>query len=158
MSKSIFSFCSLISRYVSTLMAMLIMLTIPALSVELFRYRGAAKGGTIEYVFDGGEQNSPKAVAKEKAAEITADFMTTFYHVQVGALESGEFRNSPAPFWLICFSDMEKGPLKQMSSLQKNEPRLSEFWPIASATRGAAPVPRIGQLVCRHGLVSVRKA
>jgi hypothetical protein len=58
-------------------------------SVELFRYRGAAKdGGTLEYVFEAGEQNSPNAVTKEKATEIAADFMTTFYHVQVGALEN----------------------------------------------------------------------
>jgi hypothetical protein len=42
--------------------------------VELFRYRDAAKdGGTLEYVFDGGEQNSPDAVTKEKAAEIAAN-------------------------------------------------------------------------------------
>jgi hypothetical protein len=34
-----------------------LLLTIPAMSVELFRYRGAAKdGGTLEYVF---EKNSP---------------------------------------------------------------------------------------------------
>ena len=53
-------------------------------SVELFRYRGAARdGGTLEYVFEAGEQNSPNAVTKEKVAEIAADFMTTFYHVQV---------------------------------------------------------------------------
>jgi hypothetical protein len=25
--------------------------------------------------------------------------MTTFYHVQVGALETQEFRTAPAPFW-----------------------------------------------------------
>ena len=62
------------------------MLAVPAMPVELFRYRGAAKdGGTLEYVFEAGEQNSPNAVTKEKAAEIAADFMTTFYHVQVGA-------------------------------------------------------------------------
>jgi hypothetical protein len=67
----------------------LFVLALPALSVELFRYRGAAKdGGTLEYVFEAGEQNSPNAVIKEKAAEIAADFMTTFYHVQVGALET----------------------------------------------------------------------
>jgi len=31
-----------------------------AMSVELFRHRGAANdGGTLEYVFEGGEQNSP---------------------------------------------------------------------------------------------------
>jgi hypothetical protein len=30
-------------------------LTVPAMSVELFRYRGAAKdGGTLEYVFEAG--------------------------------------------------------------------------------------------------------
>jgi hypothetical protein len=30
----------------------------------------------LEYVFETGEQNSPNAVTKEKAAEIAADFMT----------------------------------------------------------------------------------
>jgi hypothetical protein len=33
---------------------------LPAMSVGLFQYRGAAKdGGTLEYVFEAGEQNSP---------------------------------------------------------------------------------------------------
>jgi hypothetical protein len=44
-----------------------------------------------------GEQNSPNAITKEKVAEIAADFMTTFYHVQVGALETQEFRAQPGP-------------------------------------------------------------
>jgi hypothetical protein len=40
------------------------------MSVELFRYRGPAKdGGTLEYVFEAGEQNSPNAVTKGKAAD-----------------------------------------------------------------------------------------
>jgi hypothetical protein len=91
-----------------------ILLLLPALSVELFRYRGAAKdGGTLEYVFEAGEQNSPDAVTKEKAGEIAADFMSTFCHVQVGALETQEFRTMPVPFWLICFSDTIKGALRQ---------------------------------------------
>jgi len=65
-------------RYCATILITLL-LAVPALSVELFRYRGAAKdGGTLEYVFEAGEQNSPNAVTKEKAAEIAADFMTTF--------------------------------------------------------------------------------
>jgi hypothetical protein len=86
------------------------------MSVELFRYRGAAMdGGTLEYVFEGGELNSPNAITKEKAAEIAADFMTSFYHVQIGALETQEFRTTPVPFWLICFSDAIKGRLKNMS-------------------------------------------
>ena len=40
--------------------------------------------------------------------------MTTFYHVQIGALETQEFRTTPTPFWLICFSDTIKGPIKNM--------------------------------------------
>jgi hypothetical protein len=61
-------------------------LILPAMSVELFRYRGAN----------------------------AADFMTTFYHVQIGALETQEFRTQPLPFWLIYFSDTTKGPMRQM--------------------------------------------
>ena len=65
-------------RYLATGLVTLL-LSLPALSVELFRYRGAAKdGGTLEYVFEAGEQNSPDALSKEKAAEIAADFMTTY--------------------------------------------------------------------------------
>jgi hypothetical protein len=101
-------------RHLATILITLL-LTIPAMSVELFRYRGAAKdGGTLEYDFEAGEQHSPNAVTKEKAAEIAADFMTTFYHVQVGALETQEFRTQPVPFWLVCFSDTVKGPMRQM--------------------------------------------
>jgi hypothetical protein len=100
--------------YLATILITLL-LAVPAMSVELFRYRGADKdGGTLEYVFDGGELNSPNAVTKEKAAEIAADFMATFYHVQVGALETQEFRTTPAPFWLISFSDTTTGPMRQM--------------------------------------------
>ena len=85
------------------------------MSAELFRYRGATKdAGTLEYVFEAGEQNSPNAVTKEKAAEIAADFITAFYQVQVGALETQEFRTTPVPFWLICFSDTIKRPLRQL--------------------------------------------
>jgi hypothetical protein len=92
-----------------------LLLAVPAMSDELFRSRGAAKdGGTPEYVFEAGEQNSPNAVTKEKAAEIAANFMTTFYHVQIGALETQEFRTTPVPFWLVCFSDTVKGPLRQL--------------------------------------------
>jgi Phage integrase family len=47
---------------------------------------------------------------------LAADFMTTFYHVQVRALETQEFRTSPVRVWLVCFSDKVKGPLRQCSS------------------------------------------
>jgi hypothetical protein len=49
-------------RYLATILITLL-LAVPAMSVELFRYRGAATdGGTLEYIFEGGEQNSPDAV------------------------------------------------------------------------------------------------
>jgi hypothetical protein len=104
-------------RYLATILITL-MLAVPAISVELFRYRGAAKdGGTLEYVFEAGDQNSPNAITKEKVPEIAADLMTTFYHEQVGALETQEFRTTPVPFWLVCFSDTIKGPMRQMFAL-----------------------------------------
>jgi hypothetical protein len=44
------------------------------MSVELFRFRGAAKdGGALEYVFEAGEQNLLNAVTKEKAVEIAVE-------------------------------------------------------------------------------------
>jgi hypothetical protein len=50
------------------------LLAVPAISAELFRYRGAAKdGGLLEYLFESGEQHSPDAITKEKTAEIAAD-------------------------------------------------------------------------------------
>ena len=47
-------------RYLATGLVTLL-LSLPALSVELFQYRCAAKdGGTLEYVFEAGEQNSQR--------------------------------------------------------------------------------------------------
>jgi hypothetical protein len=92
-----------------------LMLAVPAMSLELFRYRGPAKnGGTLEYVFKS-DQQVPKTVTDQKVAEIAAEFMTTFYGIQVGTLESQEFRTSPVPFWLVSFTDsVKEGPLHQM--------------------------------------------
>lgn len=101
-------------RYLAGILITLLLAT-PAFSVELFRYRGVDKdGGTLEYVFESGETDVPAKATKEKVAEIAADFMTTFYRVQVGALETQELRTKPVPFWLGCFSDTVKGPLCQM--------------------------------------------
>src|ERR1700676_4828774 len=100
-------------RHLATILISLL-LAVPVMSVELFRYRGAAKdGGTLEYVFEAGEQNFPTAITKEKVAEIAADFITTFYHEQLGALETQESRTKPVPFWLVCL-DTVKGPIKNM--------------------------------------------
>jgi hypothetical protein len=43
-----------------SILAVIVMLAIPALSGELSRYRGAAKdGGTLEYVFEAGNRILP---------------------------------------------------------------------------------------------------
>jgi hypothetical protein len=93
-----------------------LLLSLPAMSIELYRYQGVARDGgtTGNMFFEKDEQNVPKTVTKEKAAQIAAEFMTTFYHVQIGALKSREFRTQPVPFWLVCFSDTVKGPWRQM--------------------------------------------
>ncbi len=50
-------------HYLATILITLLLVS-PAMSAELFRYRGEAKGGgTLEYVFEAGDQNSPNAVA-----------------------------------------------------------------------------------------------
>jgi hypothetical protein len=65
-------------------------------------------------LFETDEQDVPNGISKGKVAEIGADFMTTFYGVQMDALGTQEFRTQPLPFWLVCFSDTVKGPLRQM--------------------------------------------
>jgi hypothetical protein len=60
------------------------------------------------------QQDVPATATKEKVAEIAADFMTTFYGVQIGALETQELRTTPIPFWLVCFSDTVTGPMRQL--------------------------------------------
>ena len=53
-------------RYLATVIVAL-MLAVPAMSVELFRYRGAAKDvGTLEYLFDTDETDVPKTVTERK--------------------------------------------------------------------------------------------
>ncbi len=72
-----------------SILTVFLLLSIPAFAFELFRYRGAARdGGTLEYIFEADKEDLPQTVAKEKVAEIAADFMTTFYHIQIGALET----------------------------------------------------------------------
>jgi hypothetical protein len=101
-------------RAIATIMVT-IMLGASAFAVELFRYRGAARdGGTLEYIFESDDPDVPKTASKERVAEIAADFMTSFYGIQVGALETQEFRTVPVPFWLVCFSEAIKEPMRQL--------------------------------------------
>jgi len=89
-----------------------VLLAAPAMSVELFRYRGCRKdNGTLEYVFEIDEEEVSKTMTEAKAAEIAADLMTMFNHNQIGALEAQRFRTTPVPFWLFCFSDTAKGQI-----------------------------------------------
>jgi hypothetical protein len=73
-------------RYLTTILITLL-LAVPAMSVELFRYRYYREDGReFECVFETDEQTVPKTVGEEKAAEIAADWVTIFYQIQVGAL------------------------------------------------------------------------
>jgi len=67
----------------------------------------------LSSLFEIDEQEITQTVTREKA-EIAADFMTIFYHLQIGTLETQEFRTQPVPFWFVRFSDTIKGPLRQM--------------------------------------------
>ena len=88
-------------RYLATVLVTLL-LAVPAISVELFRYRYRAEdGGEFEYIFEADEQNVPKTASQEKVAEIAADWVTVFYHVQAGVMETQEFITSPIPHWLF---------------------------------------------------------
>jgi len=54
----------------------------PSLSVELFRYRYHGEdGGEFECIFETTEKSTSNTVTEDKAAEIAADFTTTFCHV-----------------------------------------------------------------------------
>jgi hypothetical protein len=65
-----------------TVILLSVLLTLPALSVELFCYRGAGRdGGTLEFTLEFDEAEVPKTATKEKVAEIATDFTTTFYRV-----------------------------------------------------------------------------
>jgi hypothetical protein len=88
----------------------LLLFAAPEMSVELYRYLGAAlDGGTLEYLFETNESATQPTVSKEKIAEIAADFMTTFYHVQIGALETQEYRTTPVPSGSSALQTRSKG-------------------------------------------------
>ena len=72
-----------------------LLLALPAVSVELFRYRGAARdGGTLEYVFDSDARSVLQTVTKEKVAEIAADFNDDLLRCPGRGI--GDSRASPA--------------------------------------------------------------
>jgi hypothetical protein len=88
----------------------LLLLAVPAWSIEVFRYQyRAADGGKFEAVFNIGEQAAPDTISQEKGAEIAANFAANFYRIQVGSVATFEFRTKPVPYWLFGFSDSSKG-------------------------------------------------
>jgi hypothetical protein len=107
------SLCCTACDHVKLVLTSLLFVVVLAPAVELFRYRYHAEDGReFECVFETDEQSVPKTVGEEKAAEIAADWVTSFYHVQVGAIQTQEFRTRPIAHWLFCFSDTIKGPIE----------------------------------------------
>ena len=77
-------------------------LAVPAISVELFRYRyNGEDGAEYEVVFETDEQSVGKTVDKEKAEEIAMAWMQVFYGEQLGTIESQELKTKPVPHWLF---------------------------------------------------------
>jgi len=84
-------------------------------TAELFRYRLKTKDGrAFEYVFESSVQPSARSITKEEATRIAADWMTAFYHLQLGSIECTEFREKPLPHWLVCFADTASGPIQHL--------------------------------------------
>ena len=82
---------------------------------ELFRYTLPTKDGRkFEYVFESSAQPPSHSITREQAARISANWMTTFYHLQPGSLEYAEFYEKPLPHWLVCFADTASGPTQHL--------------------------------------------
>jgi hypothetical protein len=82
---------------------------------ELFRYTFPTKDGRkFEYVFESSAQPSPRSITTEQATRIAANWMTTFYHLQLGSFEYAEFYEKPLPHWLVCFADTAGGPVRHL--------------------------------------------
>jgi len=82
---------------------------------ELFRYTLPTKDGRkFEYVFESSAQPPPRSITREQAARISANWMTTFYHLQPGSFEYAEFYEKPLPHWLVCFADTANGPIEHL--------------------------------------------
>ena len=82
---------------------------------ELFRYTLPTKDGLkFEYVFESSAQPPPHSLTREQAARISANWMTTFYHLQPGSFEYAEFYEKPLPHWLVCFADTATGPIGRL--------------------------------------------
>jgi hypothetical protein len=40
--------------------------------------------------------------------------MTTFHHLQLGSIETAEFREKPISYWLAYFADTASGPVRHL--------------------------------------------
>ena len=82
---------------------------------ELFRYTLPTKDGRkFEYVFESSAQPPPHSITREQAVRVSANWMTTFYHLQPGSFEYAEFYEKPLPHWLVCFADTTSGPTQHL--------------------------------------------
>jgi hypothetical protein len=60
---------------------------------QLFRYRLQTEDGRrFEYVFEASAQPSSGSITREKAIAVAMDWMTTFHHLQLGSIQSAEFK------------------------------------------------------------------
>jgi hypothetical protein len=65
-------------------------------------------------VFESSAGRFQRSVTREQATRIEADWMATFYHLQLGSIEYAEFYEKPLPHWLVCFADTASGLIQHL--------------------------------------------
>jgi hypothetical protein len=79
-------------RFIATVLTG-VLLPVSAGAGELFRYRLQTEGGRhFEYVFEASAQPSRRSITRQDAIRIATDWMTTFHHLQLGSIQSAEFK------------------------------------------------------------------
>ena len=68
----------------------------------------------FEYVFESSAEPSPRSITREEVTRIAANWMATFYHLQLGNFEYAEFYEKPVPHWLVCFTDTATDPIQRL--------------------------------------------
>ena len=70
--------------------------------------------GKFQHVFESSAQPPPRSITREQAARISANWLTTFYQLQLGSFEFAEFYEKPLPHWLVCFANTASGPTQHL--------------------------------------------
>src|SRR5262245_33072239 len=82
-----------------------LLMPVRAGAVELFRYRVPDKGRRDSggLLSGDGTRRGFRTRFKHVLETFDPNWMTTYYHLQLGSFEYAEFYEKPLPHWLVCF-------------------------------------------------------